>query len=213
MSSKKTIWFKRIFALLIAGLLLNGFCYFYYNPTAYVLEDSRSTDVIREPFAFTARAKEGFAYSTMDANGYNNAFVPKEGEIFALMMGASHTEGMNVMQDENTSSQLNALLAKDNVNGYAYNIGISNHYLDKNAANLRNALERFRPTDYVVIETHSLEFSTKTIENAINNNVAQISETRIPLRSITGQPIFNTLYNYILHFFILLIILNLLIFM
>ena len=72
MKSKKLIWFKRVLALIVAGLLLNGFCFFYYNPTAYVLEASRSTDVIREPLAFTARAKEGFAYATMDANGYNN---------------------------------------------------------------------------------------------------------------------------------------------
>ena len=195
MKSKKMIWFKRVMALVIAGLLLNGFCYFYYNPTAYVLEESRSTDVIREPNAFTARGKEGFAYATMDANGYNNAFVPKEGEIFALMMGASHTEGMNVLQEETTSAQLSALFEKNNIKGYAYNIGISSHYLDKNAANLRYALERFRPTGYVVLETSSLEFGTKTIEDAINDCVPQISETRIPLKAITGQPIFKTLYK------------------
>ena len=194
----QTIWktrLKRLLALAAALLVLNLFCYWYYNPTAYVREESRATDVVREPGAFTSRAKEGFAAAVMDANGYNNASVPGEGEIYALMMGASHTEGLNVAQHETTSARLSAYLSAAGVQGSAYNIGISSHMLPRNAANLRRALERFRPTAYVVIETPDVMLYQSAVEDAMNDGFERIEETRLPFAAVSNQPLSKALYR------------------
>ena len=40
-------------------LLLDVFCAWYYNPASYEYAGHRATDVIREPGALYAQAKEG----------------------------------------------------------------------------------------------------------------------------------------------------------
>lgn len=196
MRSKRKIWLKRVLALAVALLALNAYCYWYYNPTAYLQEESRATDVIREPGAFTSRLKEGFAWATMDANGYNNASIPGEEGVYALMMGTSHTEGMNVLQHETTAAQLGRMLDEAGVEGCAYNIGISSHVLMRNAANLRRALERFRPQKYVVIETPDIMIYRGAVESAVNDSFERIADTDIPLPGfITNQPLMKALYR------------------
>ena len=108
---KKAI--KIILAAALGIVLLDIFCAFYYNPTGYVDSDHGATDLVREPGAFTSRATEGIAWNTMDANGYNNPDVPGDAGISVLMMGSSHTEGLNVMQEDNVSSRLGELLQPD----------------------------------------------------------------------------------------------------
>lgn len=183
-------------ALLLALALLDVFCLWYYNPPRYLWEESRATDTIRDPGAFTSRLTEGFAFSRMDANGYNNASLPGEDGVFVLMMGSSHTEGLNVMQEETVSSLLGNLLADAGKTGSVYNIGMSAHTFPKNVANLSRALERFAPTGYVVLETQDVILHKMAIEAAMNDGFErQAASPEILSEWISDRPLLKTLYN------------------
>ena len=183
---------------LAALAVLNLFCAWYYNPTAYEWDEARATDTIRTPGAFTSRATEGFAWMRMDANGYNNAGTPGEDGVSVLMMGSSHTEALNVMQDESASARLNELLAAGGADGMVYNIGISSHSLARCVANLGRALERFQPSDYVVLETQDVELPTASFALAYYDTFERLSATDVPLPDwITGQPLSRALYRQI----------------
>lgn len=183
---------------LAALAVLNLFCAWYYNPTAYEWDEARATDTIRTPGAFTSRATEGFAWMRMDANGYNNAGTPGEDGVSVLMMGSSHTEALNVMQDESASARLNELLAAGGADGMVYNIGISSHSLARCVANLGRALERFQPSDYVVLETQDVELPPASFALAYYDTFERLSATDVPLPDwITGQPLSRALYRQI----------------
>ena len=143
---------KHAAALLLGILILNGFCAWYYNPAPYEKSPDRATDVVRRPGAVNAQAKEGIGVHRIDANGYNNPAMGDGEAVAVLMMGSSHTEGFNVPEGCDVSSLLGEKLRAAGREGRVYNIGMSAHNFKNCARNLANALERFRPTDCVVIE-------------------------------------------------------------
>lgn len=187
---------KTVSAVAAALIILDLFCAWYYNPSSYVRDDERATDVVREYGTFTSRATEGFGWMRMDANGYNNAAVPGDDGVFVLMMGSSHAEGLNVQQAENASSRLGALLRDEDISGCVYNIGMSSHALYRNAANLQHAVERFQPTGYVVIETPDVVQYQWNVENAMQDKVSRLKETDIGLPDWLGRrPLLRRLYK------------------
>ena len=189
---------KCLAGALAALAALNLFCAWYYNPTAYEWDEARATDTIRTPGAFTSRATEGFAWMRMDENGYNNASAPGEEGVSVLMMGSSHAEALNVMQDESAAARLNEMLAADGARGMVYNIGVSSHTLPRCVANLDRALERFQPADYVVLETQDVSFPLASLAAALEDSFERLPRTDVPLPDwITGQPLVRALYRQI----------------
>lgn len=183
-------------ALLLAFVLLEAFCFWYYNPPRYDWDDARATDNIRAAGSFASRATEGFAFSRMDANGYNNPDVPGDAGVYVLMMGSSHTEGLNVKQDENISSRLGALLGNEEEKGCVYNIGISAHTLPRNIANFERALERFAPTGYVILETQEIKFHKTIIDRAMNDDFDRLKESPVMISEwISDRALLKTIYN------------------
>lgn len=191
---------KTVMGLIAAAVILDIFCAWYYNPLAYLWEESRATDTVRQPNAFTSRATEGIAWTTTDNNGYNNASVPEDG-IFVLAMGSSHMEGFNVMQDEMISSRLEALLAEGGIDGSVYNIGMSSHTLARNIANLDRALERFKPSGYVILETHDIAVTRREFKKAMSDSFGRRMATKVPLPDfLSERPLLRALYNQYMTF-------------
>ena len=185
-----------LLAVVLAVAILDAFCWWFYNPVAYVHDDVRATDTVRVPNTFNSRAKEGFAWHMTDANGYNNAEVPGEDGVFVLMMGSSQLEGFNVMLEENAASRLQVNLMENGVEGFVYNIGMSNHMLTRNIANMDRALTHYAPTGYLVLETHDLSIGSSSIENAINDSYRRISATEVPLPDFLAErPLLRALYR------------------
>ena len=192
---KKPLLIK-ISAIMAALCILNAFCAWYYNPTAYNHSADHATDTVRVAGEFTSRATEGNAWAVIDSNGYNNTDCQMNaGSISVLMMGSSHTEALNVAQDESASYLLNDMLTEE-LEGNVYNIGISAHRFARNAANLDRALTAFAPTDYVVIEAADVELSESELNNALADSFTRQSATDIPLPEwIYNQPLAKTVYN------------------
>lgn len=189
---------KTILGVLAGILILNLFCTFYYNPTAYIPSDSGATDLIREQDAFTSRATEGIAWMHTDENGYVNSAVPGDDGIFVLMMGSSHTEALNVMPDENASAQLETMLHDAGYTGSVYSIGMSSHTMVRNVSNYPAALASFTPSGYVVLETADVIMYTHSLEAARTGQLEELPATGADAPGfITDIPLFKTLYRQI----------------
>ena len=181
--------FRRLGAILLGLLIVNGFCAWYYNPAPYAESPDGATDVIRRPGAWTSQAREGAGVHTIDANGYNNP--AGEGPIRVLMLGSSHTEGFNVPAGQDVSSRLGDMLG-----ARVYNLGMSSHTLPHNAANLERALTRFAPTDWVMLETATVVFRRGQVKRAMSGRTHRMSATNVPLPDfISNQPLSKRLYK------------------
>lgn len=171
--SKKFIneMIKIVLSALLAWVCLTIFCMWYYNVPIHFENISGATDYTWEHGVFYSRATEGFAFGTTNNEGFNNLYDYEEGmEIDVLVMGSSHMEGFNVAMSETTASRLSELMGEETV----YNIGISGHTLPVCLGNLGNAIEKYNPKKYVVIETGTLEFSDEILVNAINDNTEEL---------------------------------------
>ena len=163
--------------VLIAGVLafafLNILSFFYYNVPARVSVEDGASEYKWPAYSFHSQATEGLGFGRVNNDGYNNlADFTENSEIDVLLMGSSHFEGFNVLKDENTAAVLNRICDKT-----VYNIAVSEHTMLRCISNLENALKKYKPTEYVVIETMTVSFYDAEIENALNR------ENRLPTYS------------------------------
>lgn len=178
---KKHIFYglKLILALVLAFIILNVICFFYYNVPIHAHSETGSTDYVWEKEKFFSRGTEGFAWGVTDSNGFNNLKIFNDGKIDVLVMGSSHVEGFNVEQEENFVSILNEKFKNDNINLNAYNIGVSGHSLTRCLNNVENAINQFSPSKYLIIETSSVRPELNDLKDALSGNLQ-------PLKSYTG---------------------------
>lgn len=192
-------WLKALAGAVAGLLLLDLFCAWYYNPAGYVRDDVRATELVREPGRFTSRANEGFSWSVIDENGYNNREVPGEDGVFVLMMGSSHTEGFYTLPGDDVSSQLSDQLAARGLGGTVYNIGMSGHHLVRNIFNLDRALTRFEPSGYVVLETRTVKYGARAIYSALEGNMERYEETQVVISKwLSERPLLRAAYRQLM---------------
>lgn len=115
---------------------------------------------------------EGIADFQTDGNGYNNRVAMSPGEMDYLIMGSSHMEALQVDQKNNFAYILN-----DALEGGAYNIGISGHFLAKSLSNLEEALDYYEPKKALVLEIPSV-----TEDVALLNKVNEGKSLAEPIR-------------------------------
>lgn len=168
-------WFaKAIIAGLLALCIMIGVCFFYYNLPVHYTNASGATDYFWDKNFLSMSGTEGFARTHTDENGYVNTFPDKKEEINVLVMGSSHSEGFNVDSDENFTYLLNKKLKEKNDDRYAYNIATSGHTLLRCMKNLDAALEKYEPTDCVVIETATAVWNIEQMIQLDNGEFADL---------------------------------------
>ncbi|MBR3808957.1 MAG: hypothetical protein IKK46_01480 [Clostridia bacterium] len=163
------IWLMKAFVSgLVALGIATGFCFFYYNfPSVYVNETG-ATDYVVDANHISIRGTEGFAYTKTDEYGFVNTFPDKKDSIDVLVMGSSHTQGLNVDADENFTYVLNKKLKENGYDKFAYSIGSSGHNLIVCLRNLENAIKVYQPEEYVVVEASAIDFDVNVWEQ-LNN--------------------------------------------
>lgn len=168
---KIILWlFKVVFSGLIAFVGLTIFCFIYYNVPMSQEAVGNATDYSWEHGKFYSKATEGFACGRTNNEGYMNSIDYVDGqEIDILVMGSSHMEAYQVLLHESTAAQLGSLLPNDTV----YNIGVSNHNFLVCADNFSDAIAKYKPTQYVVLETSELSFTDQQLTSAINETVPE----------------------------------------
>lgn len=161
---------KAIISGFIAFFVLTLFCLFYYNVPVHHSNPDGYTDYVWEKNKFYSRGTEGFAMGLTNNEGHINSFDYEEDmPISILIMGSSHTEAYNVSVHESFAAKLNEMLPNETV----YNIGTSAHNFLVCADNFEAALEKYAPTEYVVIEAFQLYYSDDDLQLALDGQIPE----------------------------------------
>lgn len=159
---------KIFLALIIALIILSGVCFAFSYSGVRVHNNDGATDFKWLPNQYKSTALEGYAWFTMDKNGYNNyCGTDKSPDI--LFMGSSHLEGANVMPCDNMCN-----IVREQTSYSVYNIGTSGHTIYNCVANLEYALSVYTPDKYVVIETDTVDLSADTMSSVTGNSLSDI---------------------------------------
>ena len=172
---KAILWLgKAIFSAVIAAVIANAFCYFYYNLPVHYTNDSGATDYYWDQNHISMRGMEGFSFTKTDENGFVNTYPEKKDEIDVLVMGSSHTEGFNLNWNQNFTYLLNQKFHENGDDKYAYSIGTSGHALIRCLKNLDAAVQKYQPKDCVVIETSLIQFNLEELQQLNSNEYASL---------------------------------------
>lgn len=183
---------KAFIAGVFAFAILSAVTFFYNFTGIHVTNTTGATDYVWQKNQIMFNMKEGFSYVKMDKNGFNNADVFENVDI--LLMGSSHMEAYQVMQNENCASLLNEYLPEFKT----YNIGISGHTIYRIVDNLDSALKEFSPSRYVLIETNTVSLDIETMNEVLNGEASAIKSYDSGLLFYLQKiPAFKPLYNQI----------------
>lgn len=152
-------------ALMLAVLICNGVLFFYNRPTAFIDRTKASTNTIFYPGSTMLHGTEGHGYYTADRNGYLNPDLPRA-KKYAVLVGASHTQGEEVSAGERYADVLNSRLS-DGSSLAAYVCAQDGLFLPKIIQNFRAVTEEFRDAQAIVIETGHTQYSSDELEKAM----------------------------------------------
>ena len=99
---------KIISAGIVSVAIVCGLLCFYDIKPIHKENPKRNTDYVCPPNSIWVKATEGIAFGKNDANGFNNKSVVDNPDI--IVLGSSHMEAVNVMQDKNTAYLLSKKL-------------------------------------------------------------------------------------------------------
>ena len=184
---------KILLSGLLALVILSVYTYFFNNSGVHVRNPSSATDYKWEPYQRKSTIVEGFAWVTMDGDGYNNRTIPEEIDI--LLMGSSQMEAVNISQPENTGTLLNELIK----NKKTYNIGTSGHTIYTCVQNLKPALACYHPKDWVVLVCDTVILEKEKMNAVSSGNYPKISSYDTgPIYYIQKNfPVIKSLYKCI----------------
>jgi len=156
--------FKVLISAILAFSILTVFGLVYYHYPNYSEATDGATVFSWEPNSVYLVGTEGYGYGKTNNEGYLNLYdYEEEMPIDILIMGSSHTEAYQVGIKDSFSSRLDSMLKDSNV----YNIGISSHRFLVCANNLHAAVQKYRPSKYIVIETWTTYFSDNDLKSTI----------------------------------------------
>lgn len=158
---------KVIASGIVAVAIICGLLCFYDIKPIHKENPKGNTDFVWLPNSIWVKATEGIAFGKFDANGFNNKSVISNPDI--IVLGSSHMEAANVMQNENS-----AYLLSQKLNGkYSlYNMGVSGHDFFKVCQYLPVNLELYdKAPKVVIIETSTVNLSKNNVDAAINSSI------------------------------------------
>lgn len=185
---------KAVAAGLLAFALLCLFCLFYDNMPVHYDNPTGATEYRWEAGRFYSSGTEGFALGRTNNDGFNNLRDYTRGQtVDILFMGSSHIQGFNVAQRENAAAVLNELFDGEK---YVYNIGTAGHSLPYCVKHLAAALDTYRPGQYVLLETMTLDLSPEAMRGAVDGTLAPIPSYSGGITGLLQRlPALRLLYN------------------
>lgn len=160
---------KMVFSVVLALLLANLICYFFYSPAIQVPNVEEYTNLKNVPGNHNPHSGgEGLGNAIIDENGFNNlGFFPFE-KAKTLCMGSSQTEGQNVQAEETYVSLLNKRHSDIN----AYNLGVSAASFEKMFFRIGKLKQKFPEAETIIFEINSIPDldSLKRLRTLMENN-------------------------------------------
>ena len=164
----------------ISLAILSLGCFFYYNIPSHYTDKDNVTAYRNDVNAFYSKGTEGFGWGWTNNEGYVNTDNFTHGmDIDILVMGSSHMEAFQIMQENSAACLLNSQYGLK-----VYNVGVSGHRFALCASNLKAAVDKYRPSKFVVIEAASVNLTKK---EAINVSILSILRSIWYLRLLYAQ--------------------------
>lgn len=165
-------WFGKAWvAAIVSMVILSIFTTIYSNSGVHITNETGATDYKWESRQFKATMNEGFAWMRMNSDGFNNmSNIVDVGNVDILLMGSSHMEAVNVPKNRNVGALLN-----ENLDCVTYNIGISGHTIYQCVNNLDKAVECYKPSKYVIIETDRVDLEPEKMSEVLEGDLPFIS--------------------------------------
>lgn len=159
---------KIILAGVVALVILSAILCLYSLTPVHIENTAGNTDYVWPANARWVKMTEGISFGKYDANGFNNKTVVENPDI--IILGSSHMEATNVMQDENVGYILNEKLDGKHT---VYNMGVSGHSFFKICQYLPTNLELYYTAPKVVIiETSEVNISETSVDQVLQGSVA-----------------------------------------
>lgn len=163
---------KYILKILVGGstalLILSIYVLCFSNSGVHITNTTNATDYKWEANQGKSKTDEGFAWITLDEDGFNNRSIPDSIDI--LIMGSSHMEAVNISQDENVGTLLSETIKDKNI----YNIGVSGHTIYTCVQNISDAVNYYSPSDYVILETSEILLNKESMLSVVDNEYPEI---------------------------------------
>ena len=153
--------------LLITGIIINFLLYGYYRRPPKIVVQA-ATDKIWAANSLIIDRTEGFGTVRTDANGYNNTFLPSDVDNYILLMGSSHTQAINVDQDENYACLLTQRLHQAGINSSVYNVGFDGNEFVTVIQHFKAAMEQFDDAQAIIIEMYKVDYTAQKLRDAIS---------------------------------------------
>ena len=153
-------------ALVVALLIANGISFFYRSGAGSIQRENAYSTSIRTPNSSIVRGSEGYGVNHVDAKGYLNDDKLPLNEHCILLMGSSHAEALQVMQQDNMASVLNDLI--DPGVRTVYNLGTAGQTLPRIIEGFQAAMEEFPSAEAILIEMSQMELSTDELARAMD---------------------------------------------
>ena len=187
---------KILGAGIVSIIILSVLCVGYYFIPVHMENEKHNTDFTWPKNSIWIKGTEGFSYGRFDDKGYNNEEVIDNPDI--IVLGSSHTIGTQVQQEETFSSVLKEKL-KDKYT--VYNMGMDDHTLYNNSANLKRNLELYEKTPKIVIlETYNVYVLESDVNNIINDTFfVKKSYNNGLIGTLQRIPFFRLMYFQLKH--------------
>lgn len=198
----KTKYLKNLIGLVIAFLLsfflVNGIIFFYDRPVAWISTPNGASGAVRRPNALLVHGTEGYSISRLDSNGYSNPDY-KLLDNYVLMMGASHTQGLEVAPEKKYSAIVNNVITDNSQELAVYSISSSGHFLPSIIKQFDSAVNNYPNASCITIEIGSIDYSVDELKDACNQpaEIEMSSATEL----FEQQGLMDKLKNYIKDYF------------
>lgn len=170
------IGMKSAAAMLIALLLVNGLCFFYFNLPPTFRRSENATWMVAKPGSAMRQMMEGAGTLHVDSAGYLNPDLPLKESGYVLALGSSHTAGKEVKQEERYTSLLNEMLGGgDKLN--VYNMGADGHGYTAMMRGFNAAVQEFPNSSAVVLELSKTYYEIYDLVYALDQREFDESKT------------------------------------
>jgi len=159
-------------SVILSLIILTPIAKLFVNPMGInVIENFDGvTDLRLQAYSFYPNLGEGFSPCKYNNEGYSNLFDYENGmSIDVLLMGNSNILASNIIQKYSTANLLINLTYKK-----IYNIGMFKHYFATCAVNLKKAVEKYKPSEYIVLEIMSASFTDEELKNILSQKVEKV---------------------------------------
>ena len=194
---------KKVVHICISGILalmiLNVFSLLQDNIPFARIQTDKITNNGYEPNSIWIAMGEGCGFGIRDEYGYNNAYDRNMDNPDVIIMGSSHMEAREVVENKNCVYLLNDKLFTDSIaenDLQCFNLGVQGHNFMVQSSNLNYVLERFTDAKLVVMEIYDLRFTEEQLERMLDNGYHEdMKERNFLYRTVQKIPFVRTIWR------------------